>query len=540
MAGTYYKYVERDADSQMNWFEVGKGITDMLTDVNRVREEKKAAYEQATRDDMNNLMDAPQGQNRDANDFINNYAHDMINQKKIDYDLFKRGQMSERDYTLRMQNGMDGTKQLFQIQKLYQDNYQKKMEGITSGKLQSMNIFNMSMVEGYGDFNNSKATINPADGTVGIGLMENKIIDGKVVRVLSKNIANVNVIRGKVLQDIPTFDVDAATTKTVANFGSRKDVWYEAATVSGAGSITEYMGVDFLSTLTDPVDKKIVKGMHDAIEQQIGYYFSNPYNLSSVLTENTGKYNDKSYTFDREEADKDPKKILVKVDPNTQLTALDETGKNYKSQYKEAADWVRTDMLSKMDQERSIKTTAQNQLQESAETKERANAKYRAVEPSEPIKVGEILNLTTTDKKGNKNVIGSTQRIENLVFNEGKGIQNVATNITYNHKNGTLELSGYQVTGKESEGRKVEGDGTTGSESSTVIKQTKFVKNDITSAPLLSTMVLKLPNPENPGYNFSNIKEAKSYYKRMYESRAGKTSSAKKTIQFDAQGNIIN
>jgi hypothetical protein len=530
-----YKYVERDADSQMNWFEVGKGITDMLTEVNRVREEKKAAYEQATRDDMNNLMDAPQGQNQDANTFINNYAHDMINQKKIDYDLFKRGQMSERDYTLRMQNGMDGTKQLFQIQKLYQDNYQKKMEGITSGKLQSMNIFNMSMVEGYGDFNNSKATINPADGTVGIGLMENKIIDGKVVRVLSKNIANVNVIKGKVLQDIPTFDVDAATTKTVANFGTRKDIWYEAATVSGAGSITEYMGVDFLSTLTDPVDKKIVKGMHDAIEQQIGYYFSNPYNLSSVLTENTGKYNDKSYTFDREEADKDPKKILVKVDPNTQLTALDETGKNYKSQYKEAADWVRTDMLSKMDQERSIKTTAQNQLQESAETKERANAKYRAVEPSEPIKVGEILNLTTTDKKGNKNVVGSTQRIENLVFNEGKGIQNVATNITYNHKNGTLELSGYQVTGKESEGRKVEGDGTTGSESSTVIKQTKFVKNDITSAPLLSTMVLKLPNPENPGYNFSNIKEAKSYYKRMYESRAGK-----KTIQFDAQGNIIN
>jgi hypothetical protein len=302
-------------------------------------------------------MDAPQGQNQDANTFINNYAHDMINQKKIDYDLFKRGQMSERDYTLKMQNGMDGTKQLFQIQKLYQENYQKKMDGVTSGKLQAMNIFNMGMVEGYGDFNNSKATINPADGTVGIGLMENKMVDGKMVRVLSKNIAPVNVIKGKILHDIPTFDVDATTTKIVTNFGSRKDILFEHAGLNNAGSITEYMGIDFLSTLTDPVDKKIVSDMNLAINNQVGSYLENPYNLSSVLTENTGKYNAQSYTFNREEADADPLKILVKIDPNTQMTTLDSTGKNYEAQKKEASEWVRTDILSKMDQERKIVST---------------------------------------------------------------------------------------------------------------------------------------------------------------------------------------
>lgn len=377
MAGTYYKYVERDADSQINWFEVGKGMTDMLTDVNRVREEKKAAYEQATRDDMNNLMDAPQGQNQDANDFINNYAHDMINQKKIDYDLFKRGQMSERDYTLKMQNGMDGTQKLFKIQKLYQDNYQKKMDGVTSGKLQAMNIFNMGMVEGYGDFNNSKATINPADGTVGIGLMENKMIDGKMVRVLSKNIANVNVITGKVLHDVPTFDVDKATSNTVANFGARKDILFEHAGLNNAGSITEYLGIDFLKTLTDPVDKKIVSDMNNAINNQVSSFFSNPYNLSSVLTENVGKYNAQSYTFDREEADNDPLKILVKVDPNTQMTTLDETGKNYEAQKKEASEWVRTDILSKMDQERKIVSTP-SQLERRDEPEWKAKKKEEA------------------------------------------------------------------------------------------------------------------------------------------------------------------
>ena len=39
---TYYKYAERSADSQVNWAEVGKGISDMLADEVKIREEKKA------------------------------------------------------------------------------------------------------------------------------------------------------------------------------------------------------------------------------------------------------------------------------------------------------------------------------------------------------------------------------------------------------------------------------------------------------------------------------------------------------------------
>lgn len=376
MASTYYKYVNRDADSQVNWAEVGREFSGMIMDVQRVRDEKKEAYNQATREEMNNLMNTPQGENQDANNFINNYAHDMINQMKIDEDLFKRGWLKERDYTLKRQNNMDGTKQLFEIQKLYQEKHKEKMEGVLSGKLQAINIFNMGMVEGYGDFNNSKATINPADGTVGIGLMENKIIDGKSVRVLSKNIAPVNVIRGKILQDVPTFDVDAATTATVATFGKRKDVIYNQATTAGAGSIYEYLGIDFLGTLKDPVDIKIVNDMNKAINDQVDSFLS-PYNITSVLTENLRKYSDKSFTFDKDEADKDPNKILVKVDPNTQMTTLDEKGKNYNAQKAEAAQWVRDDILRKMDQERDVKPTPQNQLQETAKQKAQAENMYR-------------------------------------------------------------------------------------------------------------------------------------------------------------------
>ena len=36
-----YKYVERDADSQINWAEVGKSLSDVLLETKRVREERR-------------------------------------------------------------------------------------------------------------------------------------------------------------------------------------------------------------------------------------------------------------------------------------------------------------------------------------------------------------------------------------------------------------------------------------------------------------------------------------------------------------------
>lgn len=442
-----YKYVERDADSQINWAQVGREASGMLLEVNRVREEKKEAYNQATREEMNNLMNTPQGENQDANGFINNYAHDMIQQMKIDEDLFKRGMLKERDYTLKRQNNMDGTKSLFEIQKLYQQKYKEKMDGVMSGKLQAMNIFNMGMVEGYGDFNNSKASINPVDGTVGIGLMENKIIDGKSVRVLSKNIAPVNVIRGKILHDIPTFDVDKATTNTVANFGSRKDILYNAASLSGAGTITEFMGPDFLATLKNPVDQKIVSDMNKAIDDQVGSFLS-PYNLSSVLTENLGKYNAQSFTFDKDEAAADANKILVKVDPNTQMTTLDDKGKNYAAQKKEAADWVKRDILRKMDQERGIKTTSQNQLQERRPKTEGEYARENEESDAKEF-ARQLVNLTVGDATKLKNSLPYFQSLLEDEKGEATGfITTTKEGIQVKMKSGETKLYKYNENGQ--------------------------------------------------------------------------------------------
>lgn len=520
---TYYKYSERDPNSQINWAEVGQQAVGSLQNWYDTREEKKEAYKQASRESINNLLDAPQGKDQTANDFISNFSQDMINQKMTDKNLFERGLMSEKEYALSMQNQMDGTKRLFKLQKLYQQEYESTMQGINDKKLQSgLTIFNMSSVEGAANFNNSKAFINPKDGTVNVGLMENKVIDGKLVKVLNKNTAaSTTVWTGRILQKPIYFDVDTKTTNFVKNLGDLKDAVYSAASTTRAGTITELTGLEFLKTnIKDPATRAIVNNFNDALNYEAEGSLT-PLNVASILTDDLRKYNDKSFTFDREEADKDPTKILAKIDPVTQMTTLDETGKNYKAQYNEAKDFIKTKILSKLDNDRKISTTGQ--LAESEAAKERARNKYagKKGEEAPPPFIAETQRTTSKDGK----VDGAASGLENIIINEAKGIQNHATAIGYNNVTGALELKGYQMSGKDTSGTKTEvDDGTVGSQGKTIAEQEGFVSSDKKNSRLLTLFITKIPNPEDPkGGNFRNVSQARNYFKKEYERLSGKS-----------------
>ena len=343
---TYYKYAERSADSQVNWAEIGKGISDMLTDEVKIREEKKAAIDKSTREFQQTLQNAPQGQFQDANKFTNDYAHSMMEQQMIDTKLLKSGKMKLQDYTLRRQNYIDGTNTLFDLQKLYQENYRQKMEGVQTGEFQPLTGANMASVEGFGDFSKSKAVIDPATGVVNVGILEPDPNNQGVMR-LTNDVVPVNVIRGKILTNIPAFKVEEAMNNTVKVFGDRVQTLYDIATKTKSGTITELTGIGALQAY--PQFKGEIEQFNKAIDQTIDGYFADPYHLSSVLTMQVGNYDGTSFTYDKELAKKDPSKLLLKINPSTGLGILDESGAHYKAQEQEAKDWVKTQLLAKMD-----------------------------------------------------------------------------------------------------------------------------------------------------------------------------------------------
>ena len=66
---TYYKYVERSVDDQINWAEVGKNMSDMLKNEAAAREAKKAEINEASRQFGLDLSNAPTGDYDAGNTF---------------------------------------------------------------------------------------------------------------------------------------------------------------------------------------------------------------------------------------------------------------------------------------------------------------------------------------------------------------------------------------------------------------------------------------------------------------------------------------
>tara|TARA_R110000868_G_scaffold159266_1_gene387971 strand:+ start:363 stop:2132 length:1770 start_codon:yes stop_codon:yes gene_type:complete len=390
---TYYKYAERDKDAYVDWSVIGKDISDKLDAENKFREDKKAEIDKNTREYSNYLNNPIQGEYTPANEFILDFANTAQQSRLLQDKLLKSGQWTLKQYTIARQNTKDGTDNLFNMAKYYQDNFKTIMTKWNNKEIQAMNITNLASMEGFANFSNSKGVINDVDGTVS---MAGVYVDPKTgLKKIDKNIVPTEVMLKSLTSLIPTFQKDEAVSNWKKTLGTRVESLYDAASVTGAGTITQLTGVGAIGRY--PKYAGVINDFNKSLDNSINSMFSNPYNISSVLTENTGKYNDKSYIFDREEAKADPSKILLKIDPTTHLRTLDDTAPHYEAQKKEAMDYMRADMLAAIDSEVKITTTAQTGELSTEGTKYRAD---KASKEKEAENFGmQLANLVSGDKE---------------------------------------------------------------------------------------------------------------------------------------------
>ena len=76
MAKTFYGYAEREVDSFVDWSKIGQDITTMLKTEVDLREQKKAAIDEATRKFEEQLQNAPIGEYTELNDYLSRYSDD--------------------------------------------------------------------------------------------------------------------------------------------------------------------------------------------------------------------------------------------------------------------------------------------------------------------------------------------------------------------------------------------------------------------------------------------------------------------------------
>ena len=173
---TAYKYVERQVDDQINWAEVTSNLTNTLKEEGRVRQEKKTAIDDASREYAKILNNVPVGENTELNKFALNAASDLQQQMLMQTTLLKSGQLDPRQYTIMRQNLTDGTDQAFSLFQNYNAEYDKKMAMMDpnlppSERASAMQTWQMAELEGFGNFKNSKLVINPNSGLMSMAKM---------------------------------------------------------------------------------------------------------------------------------------------------------------------------------------------------------------------------------------------------------------------------------------------------------------------------------------------------------------------------------
>jgi|APGre2960657404_1045060.scaffolds.fasta_scaffold00046_41 hypothetical protein len=362
---SFFKYAERNVDSQINWSEVGKNVVDMLREEDRLREEKKAAIDEASRQFGETLANAPTGDFKSANEWILGYAADASQARLMQDRLLKSGMLKVKDYTVMRQNLNDGTNQMFQVAKEYQSHYQEVMSRMKNNESQDIESFIAQQVEGLSNFKNTKAYINPTNFSVSLAGMKKEIIDGKEVMVMDNNPDNyvsVNQLRNRLNSRFDRYQyVDAINTQVEALGEFQTADISRVAGLYKMARVTDVLDPTNRTRLSDE-DKKTITAYQEWETNMIGAQLSNPLHISSLLTNAIdkvpGTQDFYEPTFDAELAKTNKKYILLKDDGtgNVQPVFTEE-------QTKVATEFLRAQTRNALDRKVNIQVTAEPQVQ---------------------------------------------------------------------------------------------------------------------------------------------------------------------------------
>lgn len=356
-----YGYVEREASDYVDWSKISSDLSKTLLEEKKRREDIKDALEQQLRKDVNFLAQPPQGESISGNEFTQKYASDasqymlMLNKK------LKSGEIDPRDYKIMAQNMMDDTGIMFETSKKFQESYKNTMDRYKKGDSQSLELYSRAQIEGFADFANTQAYIDPMSGRVKLAKKVKKIVDGKEVFVMSDDpddVTSVSTLLNQATAEYNKFDTNSALDQYAKSLGQEIDAVRSVGGTSKSGQVLSLKDITS-RTYTDPKTKEIIYNFMEAETNAINALLANPYNRTSVLTEDMKFIDGKEvgYTTDPNKAKENKNLILMKVDPKTRGLVPDfENSPHGKEQLNLATEWLRDQARSRYDRVKGIET----------------------------------------------------------------------------------------------------------------------------------------------------------------------------------------
>jgi hypothetical protein len=286
---TKFGYVERDANTRVNWGDIGKSFSDMLI---TTREKGEAEFKA-----LDNLatvaadVEVPLGANTTWNQIFMDNANDIKAFSVSNNKAWKNGDITTYEYQRRLQNLTDNSDLLIKTQQNLNKQYANLVKSSTDGTMSDYTRQNMDNLMRFTNLNNTRIVIQK-DGT----MVGNKVIsDGKGGFVNStdpNDTVSLQAFGNIFLQDVKEFDSNAALDKVVNKLGDYEYVFKELATYTKAGTLFKVKDITAMDS--DAFVSKEVKEAGNAFleaeEAALSEIMADPFQAVSVLMDGVGGF----------------------------------------------------------------------------------------------------------------------------------------------------------------------------------------------------------------------------------------------------------
>lgn len=471
---TNFGYVERTADSFVNWAEVSKTMTDTLYEVERRREEKKAILDKNEKDALDYFKSSiPTGESPKANsaalDLCNNAQQILLDASR----KMRSGEMSPTQFMKVRENMYSGVKDAYSALVEYQKKFAENKKRVESGEASNANVDNLAWVESFGDFEKSGFYINPYTGDVALAKKKDiTLSDGSVVQGIGDNpneVASSKSLLNLINTQINKYNYDEDINSIVDKLGKDSRMTKSGGFLRFVEDITqkkyykmdETVLKDLNTTLSDEknklktatgADKKAIQDNIKRVEKAISDYKSSgteifnfnkferesaearindPYKRVSILVDRGVQVDGKDCQITSEDVDINApgNEHLIKRKIVNGIATFE-----FSDKAKEASvDFMVSNMRSKYDYSESSQ-----QLQSNYRPTSEAEARTRKLESS--LATNFARALMSTDDKIKENAI---RAIGNALIESGRPI----ANITWDAANNQIKWTEQGATG---------------------------------------------------------------------------------------------
>jgi hypothetical protein len=260
---TYYNYVKRGTESQVDWGKIGSGISQEITRISQERDAKRQELDKLSLDLVKGASQVALPELDYLRNTILNGTNEMKNLALTQNRLLKEGKITPSQYRMVMENMKNNVQSLDRAVKAFGPTYTKAVDLVSKGQMSWADQQKFQKLFQYGNLENKSLIINADGNFVFTDLDKNGDPIADPSRMMS-----VGVLEQGLGTLRPKFDVKKTLDDSFASIGEVTKI----LRAGGIDSETSVLNNDKYTAVRDSVIESIV-GDPDKLVETMGDYY---------------------------------------------------------------------------------------------------------------------------------------------------------------------------------------------------------------------------------------------------------------------------